>query len=62
MILVLVRRSRKVVPEELVTLMSWGSRDFLVCLVIVVWKKKDGLAHYIATTLYCDTHQQSSGQ
>ena len=35
MILVLVRRSRKVVPEEIVTLMSWDPRHFLSCLVMV---------------------------
>ena len=30
-------RSRKIVPEELVTLMSWDPTDFLICLVIVGW-------------------------
>ena len=35
MVFVLVRRSRKVIPEELVTLMSWDPRDFLSCLVMV---------------------------
>ena len=35
MVFVLVRRSRKVVPDELVTLMSWDSRDFLIFLVMV---------------------------
>ena len=34
-VFVLLRRSRKVVPEELATLMSWDPRDFLSCLVIV---------------------------
>ena len=35
MVFVLVSRSRKVVPEELVTLVSWDPRYFLICLVIV---------------------------
>ena len=35
-VFVLVRRSRKVVPEELVTLMSWDPRDFLGYLVIYI--------------------------
>ena len=34
MFFVLVSRSRKVVPDELLTLMSWDSRDFLIFLVI----------------------------
>ena len=33
--LVLVKRSRKVVPEEFVTLMSWDPINFLSCLVTV---------------------------
>ena len=35
MVFLLVRRSREVVPEELVTLISWDPRYFLICLVIV---------------------------
>ena len=35
MVFVLVSRSRRVVPDELVTLMSWDSRDFLIFLVMV---------------------------
>ena len=31
----------RVVPDELVTLMSWDSRDFLIFLVMVGWKGKD---------------------
>ena len=27
--------------EELVTSVSWDPRDFLICLVMVVWKRKD---------------------
>ena len=34
-------RSRRVVPDEFVTLMSWISRDFLIFLVMVGWKGKD---------------------
>ena len=30
--------SSKVVPDELVTLMSWDSRYFLIFLVMVGWK------------------------
>ena len=47
MVFVLMRISRKVFPEKLVTLMSWDSRDFLTCLVIVgskgirMWSKKE---------------------
>ena len=41
MVFVLVRRSRKVVPDKFVTLMSWDSRDFLIFLVMVGWKGKD---------------------
>ena len=36
-----VGTSRKVIPEELVTLMSWYHRDFLSCLVMVRLKGKD---------------------
>ena len=36
-------RSGKVVPDELVTLMSWDSRDFLILFVMVVWKGKDAV-------------------
>ena len=43
MVYVLVSRSRKVVPGELVTLMSWESRDFLIFLVMVGWKGKDAV-------------------
>ena len=35
MVFVLVSRSRRVVPDELVTLMLWDSRDFLIYLVII---------------------------
>ena len=41
MVFVLVRRSRRVVPDELVTLTSWDARDFLIFLVMVGWKGKD---------------------
>ena len=34
-VFVFVRRSRKVVLEKLVTLISWDSKDFLICLVMV---------------------------
>ena len=30
MVFVLVSRSRRVVPDELVTLTSWDARDFLI--------------------------------
>ena len=43
MVFVLVSRSRKVVPDELVPLMSWDSRDFLIFLVMVGWKGKDAV-------------------
>ena len=43
MVFVLASRSRKVVPDELVTLMSWDSRDFLIFLVMVGWKGKDAV-------------------
>ena len=38
MVFVLVSRSRRVVPDELVTLTSWDARDFLIFLVMVGWK------------------------
>ena len=38
MVFVLVSRSRRVVPDELVTLTSWDARDFL--LVMLGWKGK----------------------
>ena len=41
LVFVLVSRPHKLVPEELVTLMSWDSRDFLIFLVMVGWKGKD---------------------
>ena len=41
MVFVLVSRSRKVVSDELVTLMSWDSRDFLIFLVMVGCKTKN---------------------
>ena len=41
MVFVLVSRSRQIVPDELVTLMSWDSRDFLIFLVMVGWKGND---------------------
>ena len=34
-VFVFVGISRKVVSEELVTLMSWDPGDFLICLVMV---------------------------
>ena len=40
-VFVLVSRSRKVVHDELVTLMSLDSWDFLIFLVMVGWKGKD---------------------
>ena len=40
-VFVLMSRSRKVVPEELVTLMSWDPINFLICLVMVEWKGND---------------------
>ena len=41
MIFVLVSRSRRVVPDELVILTSWDARDLLIFLVMVGWKGKD---------------------
>ena len=35
MVFILVSKSRKVVPDELVTLMSWDFRDFLTFLEMV---------------------------
>ena len=43
MVFVLVSRSRRVVPNELVTLTSWDARDFLIFLVMVGWKGKDAV-------------------
>ena len=43
MVFVMVSRSRKVVPDELVTLMSWDSRNFLIFLVMVGWKGKNAV-------------------
>ena len=43
MVSVLVSRSRRVVPDELVTLTSWDARDFLIFLVMVGWKGKDAV-------------------
>ena len=43
MVFVLVSRSRRVVPDELVTLTSWDARDFLIFLVMVGWKGKDAV-------------------
>ena len=43
MVFVLVSRSRRVVPFELVTLTSWDARDFLIFLVMVGWKGKDAV-------------------
>ena len=34
MVFVLVRRSQRVVADELVTLTSWDARDFLIFLVM----------------------------
>ena len=42
-VFVLVNRSRRVVPDELVTLTSWDARDFLIFLVMVGWKGKDAV-------------------
>ena len=41
MVFGLVSRSRRVVHDELVTLMLWDSRDYLIFLVMVGWKRKD---------------------
>ena len=43
MVFVLVFRSNRVVPDELVTLTSWDARDFLIFLVMVGWKGKDAV-------------------
>ena len=43
MVFVLVSRSRRVVPDELVTLMLWDARDFMIFLVMVGWKGKDAV-------------------
>ena len=43
MVLVLVSRSLRVVPDELVTLTSWDARDFLIFLVMAGWKGKDAV-------------------
>ena len=43
MFFVLVSRSRRVVPDELVTLTSWDARDFLIFLVMPGWKGKDAV-------------------
>ena len=43
MVFVLVSRSPRVVPDELVTLTSWDARDFLIFLVMVGWKGKDAI-------------------
>ena len=43
MVFVLVSRSRRVVPDELVTLTSWDARDLLISLVMVGWKGKDAV-------------------
>ena len=52
----MVIRSRKVVPDELVTLMSW---DFLIFLMMVGWKEKvavkDRVVAFIATIVVCTT-------
>ena len=46
MVFVLVSRSRRVVPGELVTLTSWDARDFLIILVMVGWKGKDAVVAF----------------
>ena len=48
MVFVLVSWSLELVPDELVTLMSWDSRDFLIFLVMVEWKDavKDGVVAF----------------
>ena len=43
MVFVLVSRSRRVVPDELVTLTSWDAWGFLMFLVMVGWKGKDAV-------------------
>ena len=48
MVFVLLSWSLELVPDELVTLMSWDSRDFLIFLVMVEWKDavKDGVVAF----------------
>ena len=41
MVFDLVGGSRKVVPDKLVTLMSWDSRNLLIFVVMIGWKGKD---------------------
>ena len=43
MVFVLVSRSHRVIPDELVTLRSRDARDFLIFLVMVGWKGKDAV-------------------
>ena len=43
MVFVLVSRSRRVVPDELVTLMSLDPKNFLIFLVMVGWKGKNAV-------------------
>ena len=46
MVFVLVSRSRRVVPDELVTLTSWDARDFLIFLVKGKDAVKDGVVAF----------------
>ena len=50
MVFVSVSRSRRVVPDELVTLTLWDARDFLIFLVMVGWKGKDAVKDIV---LHC---------
>ena len=43
MVFVSLSRSRRVVPDELVTLTSWDARVFLIFLVMVGWRGKDAV-------------------
>ena len=43
MVFVLVSKSRRVVPDKVVTLTLWDARDFLIFLVMVGWKGKDAV-------------------
>ena len=53
MVIVLVSRSRRVVPDELVTLTSWDARDFLIFLVMVGWKGKDAVKDGVVALISC---------
>ena len=45
-------RSLKLVPDKLVTLMSWDFRDFLIFLVMVWWKRKDAVKDVVVKFSY----------